>query len=141
MRRLVAALAAAGLGIWLGARTPPRRIANRVEFLKRTQGLDLARRRFAGTSASADRAFYLFLESARHSLPEGTQGVALYAPGKEGTELYLAAYTLAPLPVRVAPASVPPGWVAAFYGAPPDGWTVLRALPGGALAAPEEPQR
>lgn len=115
---------------------PPKRIANRVEFLKQTHRFELARRRFAGSSARADRAFFLFVESARRALPAGTQGVALFAPGKSGSELYLAAYDLAPLPVRVAPPAIPPGWTAAFYGAPPEGWVVTRTLPGGVLAAP-----
>jgi hypothetical protein len=113
---------------------PPRRIVNRWEFLKQTHGLELARRRFAGSSARSDRAFFLFLEAARRALPAKTSGVALYAPGKSGTELYLAAYTFAPLPTLVAPAEVPPGWTAAFFGAPPEGWTVVRELPGGSLA-------
>jgi hypothetical protein len=104
--------------------------------LRHTRTWELGRRRIAGTSASADRAFYLFLAAARVSLPPSTRGVALYAPGKTGTELYLASYELAPLPVRVAPSSVPEGWTAAVYGAVPAGWTVLRALPGGALASP-----
>lgn len=115
---------------------PPKRIANRVEFLKETRRFELARRRFAGSSARADRGFFLFVESARRALPAGTVGVALFAPGKSGSEIYLAAYDLAPLPVRVAPSTIPPGWTAAVYGEVPAGWTVLRPLPGGALAAP-----
>jgi hypothetical protein len=64
--------------------------------------------------------------------------VALYAPGKTPEEIYPEAYQLAPLPVRVAPAAVPPGWIAAVYGADsaPAGWLVVRRLPGGVLAAP-----
>jgi len=134
-RQVVAAVAGAALGIWLAARMPPRRIVNRWEFFERTRGFDLARRRLAGSSAAADRAFFVFLESARRALPAGTRGVALYAPGKSGTELYLAAYQFAPLPTRVAPAEVSPGWLAVFYGPPPPGWVVVRELPGGAIAA------
>ena len=105
-------------------------------MLRRTHSWEPGRRRIAGTSASADRAFYLFLSGVRRALPASTRGVALYAPGKTGTELYLASYELAPLPVRVAPREVPEGWTAAVYGAVPPGWTVVHALPGGALASP-----
>jgi hypothetical protein len=118
---------------------PPKRIAGRVEVVRRSRGLDLTQRRLLGTSARADRAFFLFLDAARRAVPEGTRGVALYARGKAGTELYLAAYTLDPVPVRFAPREVPPGWVRAFYGPPPDGWSVVRELPGGAIAEPPRP--
>jgi hypothetical protein len=62
----------------------------------------------------------------------------LSAPGKTAGDIYPATYELAPLPVRVAPAAVPPGWIAAVYGADsaPAGWLVVRKLPGGVLAAP-----
>ncbi|MEO8430490.1 MAG: hypothetical protein ABI592_03195 [Acidobacteriota bacterium] len=50
--------------------------------------------------------------------------------------LHVAAYELAPNPVRLAPAPLPSGWIAAVYGTPPDGWTVVRTLPGGVLALP-----
>ncbi|MEP7131599.1 MAG: hypothetical protein ABI914_00445 [Acidobacteriota bacterium] len=81
-----------------------------------------------------DRSYFVFLESARRSLPPGTRGVALYAPGSNESAYYLAAYEFAPLPVLLNPPAPPAGWISAAYGpAPPAGGVVVRQLPGGAL--------
>ncbi len=107
----------------------------RLEILRRSCCEDLAARRLAGSAAAYDRRFFEFVLAARGALPPGIKGVALYAPGiPEWGGLYLAIYQFAPVPVFLAPARVPPGWVAAVYGSPaPPGWRLLRALPGGAL--------
>lgn len=78
----------------------------------------------------------MFLESARRSLPPAAAGVGLYMPDPSEAALHLAAYEIAPRPVRLAPVPLPAGWIAAIYGPAPPGWTVVRALPGGALALP-----
>lgn len=128
------------LGGVLLARNPPDELVRRARFVSRTSGLDLARRRLAGSSAAFDRAFFVFLESARRSMPPSAAGVVLATPARSQAEHYLAAYTLAPLPVRVAPAPVPRGWLVAAYGASrPEGFRVVRELPGGALLAPGAP--
>ncbi|MCA1580187.1 MAG: hypothetical protein LC796_02105 [Acidobacteria bacterium] len=60
--------------------------------------------------------------------------MALFAPGADESAFYLAVYEFAPLPVRLNPPSVSPGWLAAVYGAGrPPGWTAVRELPGGVL--------
>ena len=85
-----------------------------------------------------DRDFFLFLESARRTIPSGTRGVAVYLEPPTKPALYLASYVLAPTPVVLAPRQVPPRWLAAVYGGPPPpaGWRVLATLPGGALLDP-----
>ncbi len=99
---------------------------------------DLRARRLAGSSAGYDRRFFEFVLAAREALPPGSKGVALYAPGiPEWGGLYLTIYHFAPVPVIVAPARVPVGWVAAVYGQyPPPNLRLVRPLPGGALFAP-----
>jgi hypothetical protein len=116
----------------------PARIASRAEFLVKTFRLEPARRRFLGSSANADPRFFAFLEFARRSLPPSARGVDLYAPGKSGSQLYLAAYTFAPLPTISTPVVPPPDWVAVAYGPVPPGWTAVRRLPGGAIIAPSD---
>jgi len=98
---------------------------------------ELATRRLGGSSAAFDRGYFLFLESARRQLPKGTAGVAVILPDPSQEAHYLAAYTMAPIPVAVSRGPVPPGWIAAVYGGErPHGWRLLAEVPGGALMAP-----
>jgi hypothetical protein len=124
------------LGALLFARNRPAELARRVRFLERTASAEPARRRLAGSSTAFDRNYFAFLEGARRSLPQDAAGVALFLPAPSEPALYLAAYTMAPLPV--APAGAPrPGWVGFAYGSPrPAGWMLLREVPGGALLVP-----
>lgn len=134
MRRFCAAAAGTVLGVLLVLRMPPSQVARRLDFIAHTNGLELARRRLL---ASSDRNYFYFLESARRTLPPGTAGVALSAPGLRSYDYYVAVYQLAPLPVRPSVAGLPPGWVGVFWGAPPPPeWTVVRALRGGVIAKP-----
>jgi hypothetical protein len=90
-----------------------------------------------GTASGFDRQFFVFLESARRSLPAGASGVAILGAPPSNAPLYLATYYLAPVPVLVAPERVPEGWLLAVYGPErPPGWTVLAPLWRGALMAP-----
>jgi hypothetical protein len=136
-RRSVAATAAGLLAVLLLAANSPRELAHRWEVVERFSRRELAVRRLGGSSAAFDRAFFRFVEAAHRTLPPACAGVALYAPAPGPPELYLASYVLAPVPVRLAPPSVPPGWIAAVYGAArPPGWVLVRSLPGGALMKP-----
>jgi hypothetical protein len=111
-----------------------------MRFVARASSLDLARRRLAGSSAAFDRGFFVFLEAAHRALPSSASGVLIAMPAPSEPALHLAAYTLAPVPVRLAPAPLPRGWLLAVYGpARPAGTRVLVELPGGALLAPESP--
>lgn len=147
-RRLAATAAALALAAQLAARNPPSELARRVRFFARASSLDLARRRLAGSSTAFDRSYFVFLESARRTLPRGTAGVLLSLPAPTDAALHLAAYTLAPVPVRLAPAplpaggQLPAGWIVAVYGpARPveSGALGVQAIPGGALFLPERP--
>lgn len=140
MRGAIAVGAAFVLGLILAARNPPAELARRVRFVARASSLDLPRRRLAGSSAAFDRPFFVFLESVRRTLPASAAGVLIAMPAPSESALHLAAYTLAPVPVRLAPAPLAPGWLLAVYGpARPAGTRVLRELPGGALLAPASP--
>ena len=136
--RLRAAAAAAGLLLLLLlVRTSPGEIGRRVTALAHNARQELAVRRANGTAAAFDRAFFVFLESARRRMPLRTTGVAIF--GMEPTEqaLYLASYHFAPLPVLLSPQSVPAGWAVAMYGpARPEGWRVAAEVPGGAWLEP-----
>ena len=141
-RRLAATAAALALAVQLVARNPPSELARRVRFFARASSLDLARRRLAGSSTAFDRSYFVFLESARRTLPRGTAGVLLSLPAPTDAALHLAAYTLAPVPVRLAPGPLPAKWIVAVYGpARPAGSGEFRAqaIPGGALYVPERP--
>lgn len=99
---------------------------------------ELAVRRLGGSSAAFDRGYFRFLESARRRLPAGTAGVALILRKPSLDALYLAAYTMAPIPVAVSRGAVAPGWIAAVYGDErPRGWRLLVEVPGGALMVPD----
>jgi hypothetical protein len=115
----------------------PGELGQRVNFLRRGASQELALRRLAGSGAAFDRRYFAFLESARRRIPPGTRGVAIFRAPPTTEALYLASYTLAPIPVVLSPRQVPPRWIAAVYGeTAPAGWRVLAALPGGALLDP-----
>lgn len=137
-RRLAVLAAAAALLVLFLFASAPRDLARRARFLARTASSELAVRRLSGSGTAFDRRFFVFLEALRGKLPPDSRGVALYAPRRSTQELYLASYVLAPIPVLLAPARVPPRWLAALYGSapPPATWRVIARLPGGALAAP-----
>jgi hypothetical protein len=112
-------------------------VPRRVRFVSRFAPRELAVRRLGGSSTAFDRRYFSFLENARRRLPASVSGVAIY--GTPGTEpyRYLACYTLAPVPVRLAPESLPKGWVAAIYGpGRPSGARILDEWEEGALAVP-----
>jgi hypothetical protein len=136
--RLLAAVAAATLLLVLFLlQNRPSELRQRVVFLRSSASQELALRRLAGSGAAFDRRYFAFLESARRKIPPGTRGVAIFVDPPTKPALYLASYTLAPVPVVLAPRQVPPRWIAAVYGqTPPAGWRVLATLPGGALLAP-----
>jgi hypothetical protein len=136
-RRLAAVVAATLLLLLFLRQNRPGELRQRVVFLRSTASQDLALRRLAGSGAAFDRRYFAFLESARRMIPPGTRGVAIFLDSPTKPALYLASYTLAPIPVVLAPRQVPPRWIAAVYGqTPPAGWRVLATLPGGALLAP-----
>ncbi len=137
LRRAVLGVASAFLLLLLLRDDDPRRLAHRAGLLFRSARLDSNTRRLNGTAAAFDREFFVFLESARRSLPAGTPGVALVGVPRTNQVSYLAAYQLAPVPVLVAPENVPPGWLVAVYGAErPAGWRVVAPVWEGALMAP-----
>jgi hypothetical protein len=139
-RRRVAAAAAVFLAVVLLARNSPRELAERMRYLVAYAPRELAVRRLGGSSAAFDRRFFLFLESARRSLPKRTRGVIILPPAAGEPALYLAAYVFAPVPVAFAPARVPPNWIVAVYGSQrPGGWSVVAEVRGGALMAPVAP--
>jgi len=137
-RRIVALLAFTLLLLLLAVSgNHPAELSRRAVFLRRTAGQDPAVRRLAGSSAAFDRRFFRFLETARRRLPRGTAGVLLDLPRPTDAALYLAAYQLAPVPVRISRGAVPPGWIAAVFDAPPRaGWREIARLPDGALLLP-----
>ncbi len=112
----------------------PRRARSVARFASR----ELAVRRLGGSGAAFDRKYYSFLENARRRLPASAEGVALYGVPPSDAYLHLASYVFAPRPVRMAPESPPPGWVAAIYGAarPPDA-RILQEWDEGALVVRE----
>ena len=125
------------LALLLVAGNPARETLRRVRFLARYGSSDLAVRRLAGSSAAFDRRLFFFLESARRRLPPRVAGVAVYPPRASPDFRNLAGYQLAPLPVRISPPAVPPGWIAAVYGpGRPAGWRQIAPISDGALLAP-----
>ncbi len=122
----------------LPAGNPLADVRASIATIRGSAGLDLRARHLAGRGAAYDRRFFELVMAARDALPPGSTGVALYAPGiPEWGGRYLTIYDFAPLPVGVAPARAPAGWVAIVYGPDrPPGWRLLRELPGGALLIP-----
>jgi hypothetical protein len=136
LRRAVIALASALLLLFLLWRADLGRVRGRARVLTRSAALDGNVRRLNGTAAAFDRQFYVFLESARRSLPPATAGVAILGVPASDAALYLAAYHLAPVPVLVAPPRVPPAWLLAVYGPErPPGWKTIASVWKGALMA------
>lgn len=116
----------------------PPGFADQARALAAAAKSDPAARRVMTAPRRFDRSYFVFLESARRTLPPGARGVALYAPGADESAFYLAVYEFAPLPVRLNPARPDPGWIAAIYGsARPAGGKVVREVPGGVLLAPD----
>jgi len=138
-RRAAATAAAVVLAALLGAQISPREISRRLVLLSHHASQEPALRRLSGTAAAFDRSFFVFLEAARRRLPADAPGIAILGAPATDQVLYLASYQLAPLPVLVAPAVLPPRWVAAVFGPErPPGWRVLAELPGGALLEPAQ---
>lgn len=136
-RRLAALVGSTILFLVLISRLDPGELARRADFLARSASHELAVRRLEGSGAAFDRGYFRFLESARRRLPPGARGLAIYTPHRTTEALYLASYQLAPVPVLLAPANVPPRWMAAYHAVlPPPGSRIVAELPGGALVAP-----
>lgn len=134
--RLAAAAAALLLALLLFFQ-PLAELPRRARSLAAFASKELAVRRLGGSGAAFDRRYFSFLENARRRMPGSAAGVAIYGAPAGEPSLYLASYHLAPLPVLLAPPSVPPGWVAALYGPErPPGARVLAELPEGALLEP-----
>lgn len=135
-RRGAAGAVAALLLVTLLLVQPWSEVPRRLRSVSRFAPRELAVRRLGGSGTAFDRNFFAFLENARRRLPESAEGVAIYGAPQAEPYLYLASYVLAPKPVRLAPASLPPGWIAATYGAgEPPSTHVLRRWDGGSLSA------
>ena len=135
-RRLAVLSAGAALAVVLVAAGNPGELVRRADFLARSASMDLAVRRANGSGAAFDRRFVVFLEALRRRLPRGVPGVAIDVPSPSTEALYLASYSLAPVPVRMTLDAVPPRWLAAVYRIPPpEGWRIVARLPDGALLA------
>ena len=110
------------LGLVLGTQAwaeLPRRWRKLAAFAPK----ELAVRRLGGSGTAFDRRYFSFLENARRRIPSSAKGVAIFGVPEDEAHLYLAAYTLAPLPVMFGSGSGQgsPGWVAVTYGSPPPG--------------------
>lgn len=137
-RRAAAGAAAAALLVLVLFAQPWAELPRRVRSVSRFAPRELAVRRLGGSGAAFDRPYFAFLENARRRLPASAAGVAIYGAPPAEPYLYLASYVLAPRPVRVAPASLPAGWVAATYGrGSPPSTRVIASWDGGSLAAAE----
>ena len=136
-RKLAALSAGAVLLVLLLTANSPRELGRRAEYLGRSAPLELAARRLGGSGTAFDRSFFVFLETLSRRLPRDVVGVAIFTPRPSPEALHLASYALAPVPVVMAPARVPPRWLAAVYDLPPpEGFRILARLPRGALLAP-----
>jgi hypothetical protein len=137
-RAKAGAAAAALLLILVLSGHSPSEIARRAVSLSRFAPRELAVRRLGGSGTAFDRRYFSFLEGARRRLPPGgVQGVALYGVPAVDSYLFLAAYQMAPRPVRLAPPQPPPGWILAVYGPDrPPGARVLVEWSEGALLEP-----
>jgi len=112
-------------------------LARRWRFFRHYASESLETRRYAGAAAAFDRDYFVFLDSVRRQLPANAKGVALFGLEPSNRAYYLAAYWLAPTPALSAPANIPPGWVAAVYGAAgiPD-WRRVASVYHGAIFEP-----
>ena len=115
----------------------PSELARRWRFFRHYASESLETRRLAGAAASFDRDYFAFLESVRRQLPADAKGVALFGLEPSERAYYMAVYWLAPTPALPAPANVPPGWVAAVYGAGGrDDWRRIASVYHGAIFEP-----
>jgi hypothetical protein len=136
-RAKAAAAAAALLLILVLSGHAPSEMARRAVSLSRFAPREPAVRRLGGSGTAFDRAYFSFLEGARRRLPPGARGVAIYGVPATDSYLFLAAYQMAPRPVRIAPTPPPPGWILAVYGPDrPPGARVLAEWSEGALLEP-----
>lgn len=135
-RKLAALSAGAVLLVLFLLANSPRELGRRAAFLARSASLELAARRLGGSGAAFDRNFFVFLETLSRQLPRDVVGVAIFTPRPSPEALHLASYALAPVPVVMNPARVPPRWLGAVYDLPPPpGFRILAQLPRGALLA------
>jgi hypothetical protein len=136
-RKLAALSAGAVLLVLFVLGNSPQELRRRVAYLTRSASLETAARRLGGSGTAFDRRFFVFLETLSRRLPRDVVGVAILTPRPSPEALHLASYSLAPVPVVMAPARVPPRWLAAVYDLPPPpGFRILARLPGGTLLAP-----
>ena len=128
-RRSLAILAAAVLCFLELQSVSPKDVARRWRYVRHYAFESLESRRFAGSAASFDRSYFVFLNSVRRNLPADARGVALFGSERSNRADYLAAYWLAPTPVLASPDRIPPGWVAAVYGdRQPGGWVPVASV-------------
>ena len=135
------ARAAAGAGVLLLLLAlwghSPAELARRAVFLQRFAPRELAVRRAGGSGTAFDRPYFVFLEAARRRLPASARGVVIVGAPSADPYLFLAAYQMAPRPVRLGSGEVPEGWVIASYGFErPAGMRTLSEWSGGALLDP-----
>jgi len=128
-RRSLAVLAAAVLCFLELQSVSPKDVARRWRYVRHYAFESLESRRFAGSAASFDRNYFVFLNSVRRNLPADAKGVALFGMEQSNRADYLAAYWLAPTPALSSPDRIPPGWVAAVYGdGQPGGWLPVASV-------------
>ena len=121
-RRAAAGAAAVLLLAVVLARQTWAELPRRVRTLAAFAPKELAVRRLGGSGTAFDRRYFSFLENARRRIPARTAAVVL-RPTYADIHLYLASYSLAPLPVYVDSFShhwvLPKDWIIAAYGEDP----------------------
>jgi hypothetical protein len=128
-RRSLAVLAAAVLCFLELENVSPKEVARRWRYVRHYAFESLESRRFAGSAASFDRNYFVFLNSVRRNLPADAKGVALFGLERSNRADYLAAYWLAPTAALASPDRIPPGWLAAVYGdRQPGGWLPVASV-------------
>jgi hypothetical protein len=128
-RRNLAVLAAAVLCFLELESVSPKEVARRWRYVRHYAFESLESRRFAGSAASFDRNYFVFLNSVRGHLASDARGVALFGLERSNRAYYLAAYWLAPTPALASPDRIPPGWLAAVYGdTQPSGWVPVASV-------------
>lgn len=142
-RRAAAGAAAALLLALVLASQAWAELPRRWRSLRAFAPKELAVRRLGGSGTAFDRRYFSFLENARRRIPKSAKGVIVLGAESE-PHVYLATYTLAPLPVSfryrffgspdIPP--VPSGWVVAVYGVRPASGRVLATLPEGVVFEP-----
>ena len=133
-RRSLAVLAAAVLCFVELESVSPKEVVRRWRYVRHYAFESLESRRFAGSAASFDRNYFVFLNSVRSHLPADARGVAILGLKRTTHAYYLAAYWLAPTPTLVSPERIPSGWLAAVYGdQQPGGWRTIASVYHGVL--------